>query len=266
MTSIANRLSKALQRLGIKQKELADRLRVTPGAISGFCTGKFAPSDRTITDICEATGINEEWLRTGRGSMMEQTSDTIVTELAKKYRLGKNATALLAAVANAFNGLGEKEAEQIMRRFNDALSAHLAAPEEAAVDTIIEIAKVKVPRFVYPSAAGAPLYAESEYEEVEYPADAVPEGTSFAVGIMGRSMEPDFPDGCTVFVNKDARVEDGDIAVVWIDGEEGMVCKRVRLDGDTVSALESINQEFADITGHALDGMRIYGKVVGKIM
>lgn len=140
MTSIANRLSKALQRLGIKQKELADRLRVTPGAISGFCTGKFAPSDRTITDICEVTGINEEWLRTGKGPMMEQTSDTIVTELAKKYRLGKNATALLAAVANAFNGLGENEAEQqIMRRFNDALAAHLAAPEEAAVDTIIEI-------------------------------------------------------------------------------------------------------------------------------
>lgn len=45
-----------------------------------------------------------------------------------------------------------------------------------------------------------------------------------------------------------------------------MVCKRVRLDGDTVSALESINPKFADITGPALADMRIYGKVIGKIM
>lgn len=266
MTTVSERIARFMAKNNIKQKELAARINITQASVSGFVTGKYNPSDRTITDICREYGVREEWLRNGKGQMMEQTSDSIVTELAKKYRLGKNATALLAAVANAFNGLGEKEAEQIMRRFNDALSAHLAAPEDAAVDTIIEIAKVKVPRFVYPSAAGAPLYAESECEEVEYPADAVPEGTSFAVGIMGRSMEPDFPDGCTVFVNKDARVEDGDIAVVWIDGEEGMVCKRVRLDGDTVSALESINPEFADITGPALDGMRIYGKVVGKIM
>lgn len=266
MATFGERLKHALSKRGIKQKDLAEMIDIKASNISSYCAGTYTPSPRTIKDICKALEIREEWLRTGRGQMMEQTSDTIVTELAKKYRLGKNATALLAAVANAFNGLGEKEAEQIMRRFNDALSAHLAAPEEAAVDTIIEIAKVKVPRFVYPSAAGVPLYAESECEEVEYPADAVPDGTSFAVGIMGRSMEPDFPDGCTVFVNKDARVEDGDIAVVWIDGEEGMVCKRVRLDGDAVSALESINSEFADITGPALDGMRIYGKVIGKIM
>ena len=259
------RLRHAMKAAKVTQKQLAQMINIGQPNISSYCSGAYTPTGPTFHALCNALNVREEWLRTGKGPMMEQTSDTIVTELAKKYRLGKNATALLAAVANAFNGLGEKEAEQIMRRFNDALSAHLAAPEEAAVDTIIEIAKVKVPRFVYPSAAGAPLYAESEYEEVEYPADAVPEGTSFAVGIMGRSMEPDFPDGCTVFVNKDARVEDGDIAVVWIDGEEGMVCKRVRLDGDNVSALESINPEFADITGPALDGMRIYGKVVGKI-
>ena len=265
MKTMADRVLAIMKDRGMTQRQLSEMIQVAPTTLNGFIKGRNDLGARAMRDLCKALEIREEWLRTGKGQMMEQTSDTIVTELAKKYRLGKNATALLAAVANAFNGLGEKEAEQIMRRFNDALSAHLAAPEEAAVDTIIEIAKVKVPRFVYPSAAGAPLYAESEYEDVEYPADAVPEGTSFAVGIMGRSMEPDFPDGCTVFVNKDARIEDGDIAVVWIDGEEGMVCKRVRLDGDTVSALESINPEFADITGHALDGMRIYGKVVGKI-
>lgn len=117
-------------------------------------------------------------------------------------------------------------------------------------------------RYVSPAAAGAPLYAESEYEEIDFPAEIVPEGTSYAVGISGASMEPDIPNGCTAFVEKTEEIRSGDIVIAWIDGE-GTVCKRAVVSGDRITKLESANRAFADIKGADLNGLHMYGKVLG---
>lgn len=132
-----------------------------------------------------------------------------------------------------------------------------------AQDASAEAAEI-IPLRCYssPAAAGAPLYAESDYDVVDYPAALVPEGTSYALGISGRSMEPTIPDGCTVFVRKTDDIRSGDIVIAWVDGE-GTVCKRAIVAGDRITKLESINRDYPDIKGSDLDGLRIYGKVLG---
>lgn len=52
------------------------------------------------------------------------------------------------------------------------------------------------------------------------------------------------------------------IIIAWIDGE-GTVCKRAVVSGDRITKLESANREYADIKGADLNGLRIYGKVLG---
>jgi len=124
---------------------------------------------------------------------------------------------------------------------------------------------ISLRRYNEPAAAGVPLWAEDGYDYIDIPADQVPEGTDYAVGISGHSMEPDYPDGCTVFVRRCNRAHDGDVVIAWLDGE-GTVCKRVVAPFGRVEILESINREYPDYTDKQLNGMRIYGKVIGYVM
>lgn len=96
--------------------------------------------------------------------------------------------------------------------------------------------------FVEPSAAGlaAPTVGR-DYEFYQLkPGD--PPGAAYAVRLQGDSMEPDFPDGSTVFVSHDA-LRDGDIGIFSVDG--GTVCKQYHQEGGVIY-LFSLNRRRAD--------------------
>ena len=123
-------------------------------------------------------------------------------------------------------------------------------------------AMVTLCRYDEPAAAGIPNWAGNDYTYVEYPRSDVPMGTDYAVGLSGKSMEPDYPDGCTVFVGRDSDVNNGDVLIVWLEGE-GTTCKRACVSDDHVERLESINPEYPSFEGNQLEGMRVFGKVLG---
>lgn len=189
----------------------------------------------------------------------------------------KNTTQAILSLINSglavLNGEDVKPATALPDKYA-ALDAHGKSLVDLVINAEYERCMASVPspakpaevvtlrRYVSPAAAGAPLYAESEYEEIDFPAEIVPEGTSYAVGISGKSMEPDIPDGCTVFVQRTETAHNGDVIIAWISGE-GTVCKRAVVDGDQIVRLASRNRSFADIKGADLDGLRVYGKVLG---
>lgn len=73
METVAERIIKVVDSLGMSKSEFARKINVTPAYISKL--GKFTdsvPSDRTILDICREFDVNEEWLRTGDGEMFIQ--------------------------------------------------------------------------------------------------------------------------------------------------------------------------------------------------
>ena len=57
---------------GLSQEEFAKKINLTRNAISLLENGNRNASDRTIKDICIVFGINEEWLRTGKGEKYEK--------------------------------------------------------------------------------------------------------------------------------------------------------------------------------------------------
>lgn len=81
--------------------------------------------------------------------------------------------------------------------------------------------------------AGIPLEAIEEiidYEEI--PNDMANRGEHFALQIKGDSMEPKFSEGDVVIVRKQSDVDNGDIAVVLVNGNEATVKKiKKRPDG-----------------------------------
>ena len=98
--------------------------------------------------------------------------------------------------------------------------------------------------------AGSILYKETiaapvegkDFEPYELGPDD-PQGAAYAIRVQGDSMEPDFPDGSTVFVNHDAIVN-GDIGVFCVDG--GTVIKQYYRDPFGMTYLFSLNRKRAD--------------------
>lgn len=99
-----------------------------------------------------------------------------------------------------------------------------------------------IPLYLSPSAAGSasPIFGE-EYDEYTLQ-NGDPPAAVFAVRVQGNSMEPYFPDGSTVFCNKDP-MRDGDIGVFIVDG--GGVIKQYHKEGGIVY-LFSLNRKRSD--------------------
>ena len=118
--------------------------------------------------------------------------------------------------------------------------------------------------YVNPAAAGTPLYAESDFERMEFPEDDVPAGADFGIRISGRSMEPDISDGDIVWVHKTADFEDGEVGVFMLN--DSSTCKRYFKNADGTVRLESDNPEFGPVPLSEFDSFVPVGRVVGKVV
>ena len=86
---------------------------------------------------------------------------------------------------------------------------------------------------------------------------------TIAIKVTGDSMCPKIEDGDLVVVRRQTSVDKGDIAVVMLDGEEGLVKKVVY--GPTWIELQSINAE--KYPPLRFDGAEVqHLRVVGKVM
>ena len=86
-------------------------------------------------------------------------------------------------------------------------------------------------------AAGIPLNAVEEIIDTEeIPEKMARTGEFFGLKIKGHSMEPRICDGDVAIVRQQADVEDGDIAIVLVNGDEG-TCKRIKRYQDSLALL-----------------------------
>ena len=129
----------------------------------------------------------------------------------------------------------------------------------------IESSSVRIP-VIGSVVAGIPTEAiEDVVDWEEIPKNMAQCGDYVALKVKGASMEPRFLAGDTVIVRRQSDVESGEIAIVFVNGDEATM-KRVykRSDGITLIALNPIvyephfysNQQIAELP------ITIYGKVV----
>lgn len=122
--------------------------------------------------------------------------------------------------------------------------------------------KEKLPTIKNSASAANPtelVYGDIVVEEEEF--EKVPSSADFAVPIIGDSMEPVIKNGQFVFVKEQPDVEDGEIAIVEIDGD-GVTCKEVYKDYESQTIiLRSINELYEDRVVSP-EQIRIIGKVV----
>lgn len=84
----------------------------------------------------------------------------------------------------------------------------------------------------------------------------------FHLRVEGNSMEPDIKAGDLVLVHIQPEVESGELAVIIIDGEEGMLKKYMKKDNAII--LQSFNQAYPPrvFVGEEMNLVHVAGKVV----
>lgn len=194
---------------------------------------------------------NLKYLRKQRGYTQKDLSD----------KLGRLAT----SIGNWENGVSTppiKVLAELSKIFNvsinDLMEKDLAQPEVEYVGVI------QVP-ILAKCSAGKPDYPVEDI--IGY--TVVPENdfinrNLFALEVNGDSMDKEFESGSRIIVDRDAVVENGQIAVVRVNGYDATV-KQVRYEDDKIILIpKSNNDEHYPQIYSTDDEVEIIGKVVGS--
>ena len=64
-----NRIKQIRKHYNLNQEDFGKRIGAKQSTVTAYECGNRIPMDVTITSICREFGVNEEWLRTGKGEM-----------------------------------------------------------------------------------------------------------------------------------------------------------------------------------------------------
>ena len=98
-----DRISFIISYKKITKTEFAKTVKVSQGFVSQMTSGASNPSERTIELICQNYGVNEEWLRTGKGEPFKERSlEEIIMRFAVQINKGSDdfRKAYVAMLAN----------------------------------------------------------------------------------------------------------------------------------------------------------------------
>lgn len=73
--------------LGLSGEKFGQSIGLNRAAVSKIETGVVGVSESNIKLICLIYNVNENWLRTGEGSMFNKTKESFLDEMQKQYSL-----------------------------------------------------------------------------------------------------------------------------------------------------------------------------------
>lgn len=154
--------------------------------------------------------------------------------------------------------------EKMANYFGIVKSQLIEKNEPSNISAVITSDKIyKIPIFASVSA-GFGTFAEGNVVEylpmiIDNPYD-VPD--MIGIQVKGNSMYPKIEDSDIIVVRRQESVDSGDVAVIMIDGEEGVVKKVVY--GDDWIELHSFNPEYQTrrFDGAEVQRLRVVGKVL----
>ena len=249
------RKEKKISQVALKQELAAYGLPVSVQLLSRWENGHSTPTITQLFALCEILGVDNpadyfsdfripELNQAGLRKVKEYREDLILTG---RYSLEAEAKAEQEAAAKA-------QAKMEAR----------AARAEAKAQAKLQLAKAPVrlrPLYLQAAAAGTGQFLDSGAYEMAALDENAPDQANFGIRITGDSMEPLYPDGCVVWVQKTESLEDGQIGIFYLDGDAYI--KKFRRDGKGIH-LVSLNPDYAPIDIRETSDFRVFGRVLAK--
>ena len=223
---LGDRIRERREQLGLSRPQLAQRLGVSPSAVSNYELGGSFPKEDILLRLfdCLETEPNDlfrDSFRAG-GQVLSQGERALL----EQYR--------------SLTALGRETVRSVTR----ALCDYRDDLERGKPDREARV----IPLYRSPAAAGyaAPVF-----------------GAEFAVRIQGDSMEPWIADGSVAYVNRDPLAA-GDVGIFWVDGD--ILCKQYYKDPAGTVYLFSLNRARSDadvvLTAASGRGLACFGRVI----
>lgn len=113
-------------------------------------------------------------------------------------------------------------------------------------------------------AAGYSSYFDAPRSRIEqYPREIVPPKATFGVVISGISMQPQYKDQATAFVESMPMVQHGEVGLFSLNGEPYI--KQLIVDEERREIrLHSFNPMYEDIVVREFDDLRTFGRILGS--
>lgn len=233
MKTIGTRIRGLREKKNMTQTELSEYLGMkTYTTVSKWESDDNFPKGKDLKKLAELFGVSSDYL------------------------LGLSQDTSPSSISDIYNKLEPPRQEKVYNFAEEQL-------EEQQKEKVLEFPnKEKIPTVHNSASAANPTelaYGDTVVEEEEF--ERVPNNADFAVPIIGDSMEPVIRNGQFVFVKEQPDVEDGEIAIVELDGD-GVTCKEVYKDYENKEIiLRSINELYEDRIVSP-EQIRIIGKVV----
>lgn len=233
MKTIGTRIRGLREKKNMTQTELSEYLGMkTYTTVSKWESDDNFPKGKDLKKLAELFGVSSDYL------------------------LGLSQDTSPSSISDIYNKLEPPRQEKVYNFADEQL-------EEQQKEKVLEFPnKEKIPTVHNSASAANPTelaYGDTVVEEEEF--ERVPNNADFAVPIIGDSMEPVIRNGQFVFVKEQPDVEDGEIAIVELDGD-GVTCKEIYKDYENQTIiLRSINDLYEDRIVSP-EQIRIIGKVV----
>lgn len=272
--TFGSKLKKLRQEFQMTQLQLADRLRLSKANISKYESDLVQPSHETLLEIAKLFDVSLDYLLGTEhrvkfipsclgDNIRQLRREACLTqrELAEKLYRSESAVRMWEL------GKSEPDSDTLVNMagiFGVSVDYLLGTDSRLPAPTIRLVEPRRIPVFGS-VAAGIPLEAITDIEDYEEinPED-YPPGDYCALRIKGSSMEPRLLDGDIVIVRVQNTIEDGEVAIVMINGDEA-TCKKIKKTPDGIMLI-STNPVFAPLcyTNREIEQLpvRIFGKVV----
>ena len=232
---ICDRIRHYREKLGIEQKALAAMVGVTANAVSNWERGRARPDVNLLPNICEALQITLYQLYdlddpSGSYSAAEERFMDDYRQLASGNRYA------VSVLTQALLKVQQAESCRAIRKltlFERPLAAGVGDPNEF-------------------EDSGVPIYV---YD------DSLTQRADCVFIVNGDSMEPDYPDGCRVLVERisdSGELAPGDIGAFMIDNETYI--KEYQPDG-----LHSRNPSYPVMSFSEFEHVYLIGRVIGVL-
>lgn len=219
----------------LEQKQVAAVLGFTATAVGNWELGLSRPSLESIGPLCDYLNIPIDELLGIKPTVVLPVQDRKL--LDDYHRLSPFNRETVEQLASRLVFMQDKEEKERLRRIYTTITCW----ESSAAAGI-----------------GSPLPDYEEKQEVYIRTESVPSGATCIITVNGASMKPKFPDGCSVYVDTEAEVHNGDVGIFIVDGESYI--KEMRPEG-----LHSYNPSYKTIKIHEETNFRCFGKVLGIV-
>ena len=236
-TNISNRLKLLMSERNLKQVDILNKtlplqikynVRLAKNDLSQYVNGKVEPNQERIFILAKALDVSEAWL---------MGFDVPRERIDKKDNVNE--------LINIYQKLNESRKDKVY---------HFAEAQ------LHEQNNKVVPLVGATAANPTALEYADQINDISINIE-VPHNADCALVVRGNSMEPDYMDSSIVFYKRQETVENGELAIVEIDGD-GVTFKKVIFDYENQQViLRSLNPDYPD---RALkdEEYRIIGKVV----